>query len=71
MEKKPVITEETFLSVQHACFGWIKLFVRCQDILREMEARKIVPLDLYKSVHYLAGLEQLPKKYRKGDYNAD
>lgn len=60
-----VVDNATFERVFDACMGWIDLFNKAQDILRELESRKVVPFDLYNQVHKICLIEELPHKYRK------
>lgn len=60
-----VYSETNFNRVFDACMGWIDLFTKAQDILRELENRKAVPYDLYEKVHRIAIIDELPHKYRK------
>lgn len=56
---------DLFELVYAAGIGWSKLFVQAQGVLREMEARKIIPHDLWLKSHKLCTIDELPKRYRK------
>lgn len=63
MERK--WTPELAEMVYSCAVGWSQLFVQAQDVLREMDKRKIVPFDMYQKVHRIVQINELPKKYRK------
>lgn len=66
IDKKEKVDYELFELAYNAALGWLNLFFKSKDILREMEARKIIPHDLWLKAHKICETDGLPKKYQKG-----